>query len=327
MNRGLFLALVVVGISFTSVTAFQDADAMTTNQFRGDCKQNQICIIPGDYLNYEAIRTTENKVSHKIFYSFDELTSPYSLYATTTFEYPNNTDVEYYTIDLRTGSTDSFLSDGSTIFFDRVVTTPINVNGYMLIDDENSNLHYEYETTYEYKNLTRTVIIASDKYVDTAFSSTYIVDKETGIVLEFQQNNVFGNLVHVQKLIDTNIISDKSQSEKRTIVESDPEQLGIASFVDQTKDPQYYIDRYNNEPKYKEWFDTNYPQYSSIYEAVGLKEIKSVEIDPEPISIKTKKVPDWAKNIFGWYANDQVSEDELLNAITYLIKEGILKVD
>jgi len=47
---------------------------------------------------------------------------------------------------------------------------------------------------------------------------------------------------------------------------------GIASFVDQTKDPQHYIDRYNNEPTYKEWFDENYSQYSSIYEAVGLEE-------------------------------------------------------
>ena len=31
-------------------------------------------------------------------------------------------------------------------------------------------------------------------------------------------------------------------------------------------------DRYNNEESYKEWFDSNYSQYSSIYEAVGLEE-------------------------------------------------------
>jgi plastocyanin len=48
--------------------------------------------------------------------------------------------------------------------------------------------------------------------------------------------------------------------------------FGIASFVDQSKDPQHYIDRYNNEPKYKEWFNENYSQYSSIYQAVGLAE-------------------------------------------------------
>ena len=44
----------------------------------------------------------------------------------------------------------------------------------------------------------------------------------------------------------------------------------IASFVDPTKDPQHYIDRYNNEIAYKEWFDTNYPGLT-IEEAVGLE--------------------------------------------------------
>ncbi|MDC0208372.1 hypothetical protein OAJ90_01920, partial [Nitrosopumilus sp.] len=33
-----------------------------------------------------------------------------------------------------------------------------------------------------------------------------------------------------------------------------------------------YVDRYNNEESYKEWFDDNYSQYSSIYQAVGLEE-------------------------------------------------------
>jgi plastocyanin len=47
----------------------------------------------------------------------------------------------------------------------------------------------------------------------------------------------------------------------------------IAGFVDTSKDPQHYIDRYNNEPSYKEWFDENYPQYSSIYEAVGIEKL------------------------------------------------------
>jgi len=58
--------------------------------------------------------------------------------------------------------------------------------------------------------------------------------------------------------------------------------FGIASFVDQTKDPQQYIDRYNNEPKYREWFDENYPQYFSIYQAVGLAE--PVEV-VEPVAV------------------------------------------
>jgi hypothetical protein len=52
----------------------------------------------------------------------------------------------------------------------------------------------------------------------------------------------------------------------------EPTKSIVASFVDATKDPQSYVERYNNEPTYKEWFDENYSQYSSIYEAVGLEQ-------------------------------------------------------
>jgi len=50
-----------------------------------------------------------------------------------------------------------------------------------------------------------------------------------------------------------------------------------------------------------------------------------------PITMPTdepiQKIPDWVKNIFVWYGQDQVSEDELLNAIKYLINEKIIKLD
>jgi len=44
------------------------------------------------------------------------------------------------------------------------------------------------------------------------------------------------------------------------------------SFVDPSKDPRHYVDRYDGEPAYRDWFDENFPQYSSIHEAVGLPE-------------------------------------------------------
>ncbi|MBS3926084.1 MAG: putative Ig domain-containing protein [Nitrosarchaeum sp.] len=62
----------------------------------------------------------------------------------------------------------------------------------------------------------------------------------------------------------------------------EPEPTGLASFVDPTRDPQSYVDRYNNEPSYKKWFDENFPEYSSIYQAVGLEEPKGLAsfVDP-----------------------------------------------
>jgi titin len=53
----------------------------------------------------------------------------------------------------------------------------------------------------------------------------------------------------------------------------------ILPFVDPKKDPQYYIDRYNNEPSYKAWFDENFPDYT-IFEAVGVEEPEEIE-EPE----------------------------------------------
>jgi len=56
----------------------------------------------------------------------------------------------------------------------------------------------------------------------------------------------------------------------------EPKELGIASFVDESKDPQSYVDRYNNEASYRIWFNDTFPEYDSIYQAVGLE--KPLEI-------------------------------------------------
>jgi len=46
---------------------------------------------------------------------------------------------------------------------------------------------------------------------------------------------------------------------------------------------------------------------------------------PEPTPEQTPKIPDWVRNIFIWYAEDRISEDELLEAIQFLIDQGILQ--
>ena len=51
-----------------------------------------------------------------------------------------------------------------------------------------------------------------------------------------------------------------------------PELSVPAPFVDVTRDPQYYVDRYHNELGYREWFDDNYSEYEHIYQAVGMEE-------------------------------------------------------
>jgi len=87
----------------------------------------------------------------------------------------------------------------------------------------------------------------------------------------------------------TIIYTGGSTPEPKPEPESTPESKEskiLASFVDETKEPQSYVDRYNSEPSYKKWFDNNYSEYISIYEAVGLEEPimdpESTPVDKEP---------------------------------------------
>jgi len=105
--------------------------------------------------------------------------------------------------------------------------------------------------------------------------------------------------------------SSESIPEPEQQSKEEPKKKSVLGFVDPNKDPQYYIERYYNEPNYKEWFDRNYPDYT-IEEAVGLES-------------KTK-LPEWVRNIFSWYGEDKISEDELVGALQFLINEGIIKV-
>ncbi len=91
---------------------------------------------------------------------------------------------------------------------------------------------------------------------------------------------------------------------------NEPEPKPVLSFVDKSKDLQDYIDRYNNESEYKEWFDRNYPDYT-IYEAVGLS---------------NPKVPEWIKNNAKWWSENQIEDSDFTFGIAHLIKEKIIDI-
>ena len=58
------------------------------------------------------------------------------------------------------------------------------------------------------------------------------------------------------------------QTVKQVLVpQSEDKEVKIPGFPDPEKDLQYYQDRYENEPKYKEWFDKNFPG-QTVREAV-----------------------------------------------------------
>ena len=52
---------------------------------------------------------------------------------------------------------------------------------------------------------------------------------------------------------------DQTMQEVLVVPTSGPNVTKIPGFPDPEKDLQHYLDRYENEPKYKEWFDKNFP--------------------------------------------------------------------
>ena len=81
---------------------------------------------------------------------------------------------------------------------------------------------------------------------------------------------------------ESDVVIQAPKVDYKPLPQPAPEIPVPAPFIDTTKDPQYYIDRYNTEPAYKSWFDRNYSQYTSIYHAVGLEESDSIKTEPEP---------------------------------------------
>ena len=90
---------------------------------------------------------------------------------------------------------------------------------------------------------------------------------------------------------------------------------------------------------YHEWIDgvyrvefwsvdgDNKNKKSDIIETTFELKTEPVEDVSKPITSleSSSKIPEWVRNIFIWYAEEQISEDELLNAIQFLLDQGILK--
>jgi len=88
--------------------------------------------------------------------------------------------------------------------------------------------------------------------------------------------------------ITVNEVADIPKVEPKPTPQPEPEpESNVPDFIDPKKGAQYYLDRYNDEPAYKKWFDTNFPDYT-IEEAIELAIPGSIS-EPEPES----NVPDF----------------------------------
>jgi len=80
--------------------------------------------------------------------------------------------------------------------------------------------------------------------------------------------------------IGTSTASAETSGTPIVVQETEEPKSTPADFIELQKGAQYYLDRYNNEPAYKSWFDKNYPDYT-IEEAIELAIPGSFPEEPE----------------------------------------------
>ena len=89
------------------------------------------------------------------------------------------------------------------------------------------------------------------------------------------------------------------------IVDIGDKNIGALSYT-LIQDPSYKIDQKAKEEYSMEGDNSNIVQ--SSYDT-------------------PKKIPDWVKNVFGWYYMDRITEGEVISTIQYLVQNDIIKLD
>jgi len=169
-----------------------------------------------------------------------------------------------------------FYSNGDKIIFSGTVDNDSTGLVTIVIRDSNDKFVLLTQALIEFDNTFKRSVISNEKFsVHGIYNATaFLVNITEGELTRFDYSldgsPIIPSVSNLQDLSQGLATIPSSQT-----IESDPEPepiSKIASFVDPTKDPQYYIDRYNNELAYKEWFDSNYLDIT-IEEAVGLTKI------------------------------------------------------
>ncbi len=153
--------------------------------------------------------------------------------------------------------------------------------------------------------------------------------------------------------IDTDNPNDASIDNQNELFVENPK-MQIPDFPSLDLSPQYYIDRYNNEPSYKSWFDSQFPDYL-IQDVVGYKpthvqNFPSLDHSPqyyidrynnEPIYKSwfdsqfpkqslydilgfSTYIPNWIKTYAELWATGDMSDSEFISGLDFMLEHHII---
>ena len=164
-----------------------------------------------------------------------------------------------------------------------------------------------------------------------------------------------GNLEKTFSYQKFSMNSDNANDNSNAFFIENPK-MRIPGFPSLDYSPQYYIDRYNNEPNYKSWFDSQFPDYL-IQDVVGYKpthvqNFPSLDYSPqyyidrynnEPnykswfdsqfpdksiydILGFSTYIPDWIKTYAKLWALGDMSDSEFISGLDFMLEHHIIVI-
>lgn len=148
----------------------------------------------------------------------------------------------------------------------------------IVIRDQNNEFVMLTQSSINYDDSFEKQITIGDKFSENGLynATGFILNMTKGITTNFSTSSDGGVVIPQSESIDEKIDEPITLDEER-ISSTETKQGEInepvnhsnyADFVDASKDPYHYVERYYSEPMYKSWFDRNYPNHT-IEDAVG----------------------------------------------------------
>jgi len=195
------------------------------------------------------------------------------------------TPVESKITSVKTGKTSYVMAEDITIFgtvqgdeFGEIVTITIRDpnNKFLKLVSTHSDKNGNFQTKID----TDKKFISDGTYTATAFVGD--VNKAISIQFDFSLvappviSSVFEFKPQVEQSVESKLgpeTKPKEAIEQPSLAYTQKSELKtkIPGFPDPNKTPQQYIDRYNNEPMYKEWFDRQFPESNYLLKGLVWK--------------------------------------------------------
>ncbi|WP_420546550.1 hypothetical protein [Nitrosopumilus sp.] len=112
------------------------------------------------------------------------------------------------------------------------------------------------------------------------------------------------------------------------IIVSDPLEMKIFDeYVTSNTEGEFFVEIPTSKDSKVGNYDIEITsQCREIHREICTHQNESISITVEKESSQDKKIPDWIKNVFVWYAQDIVTEGELLSAIEFLVNQKIIQI-